>query len=105
MTNIDETDITYGIGIREAYRGHDRIYGGGSPERGWVWELSQWEPVVETDEETIRRQIPLVASPSVFQQIEEAEENAVLILRILEPDPGRDCPINHALLALKTWGT
>ena len=74
ITNIDETDITYGIGIREAYRGHDRIYGGGSPERGWVWELSQWEPVVETDGETIRRQIPLVASPSVFQRIEEAEE-------------------------------
>ena len=101
-------NVTYGLSFFEAYRGDERqgsLYGGfNKPSRGWVWELAQYHPIVETDDEMVREGTPLITSPSVFPDISEAKENAKQVLRVLEPDSGRDSPINQALLSYRTWG-
>ena len=105
---VKNIDVTYGLSFLEGCRGDERkgsLYGGfNQPNIGWVWELVQYYPIVETDDEIRREGAPLITSPSVFPDIEKATENAMQVLRILEPDAGRDSPINHALLAYRTWG-
>ena len=106
----EEQDITYSLGFIEAYRGsRGRVYSGVEPDRGWVWELAQSWPMAteergEVYDEASRNQKTLIASPSVFETITDAMEDVERVLRILEPDAGRNCPINHALLSFKTWG-
>ena len=101
-------DCTYSLTVLEGYRGDSKqgsLYTGfNEPSRGWVWELDQWYPIVETDDEMTRGRIPLITSPSVFPNMSEAIENAQQVLRVLEPDSGRDSPINQALLFYRTWG-
>ena len=101
-------NVTYGLSFLGAYRGDERqgsLYGGfNKPSRGFVWELAQYHPIVETDDEMVREGTPLITSPSVFPTICEAMENAEQVLRVLEPDLGRDSPINQALLSYRTRG-
>ena len=53
-THSNETDITYHLGFVEAYRGDQRegsLYGGNNePKRGFIWDLSQWHTIDETDD-------------------------------------------------------
>ena len=89
----EEHDITYSIGIYEAYRGREGLYSGGHPDRGWVWERKQSRPRTKEDcgllhDERITDQTPLLASPSVFETITDATDDVERVLRILEPDTG-----------------
>ena len=104
------TEINYSLGFIEGFRGESDIsgsvYSGKDPYKGWIWKLTQYHLVRDDEEDTLttNHTVVLASSNSVFPDINQAMENAEQVLRILEPDPGRYCPINTALKNLATFG-
>ncbi len=102
--------MEYRLDFNEGFRGESdtsgSVYSGRLPDIGWVWKLTEYHVTRNDEDDTpnVESKVVLASSQSVFHDIAEAMENARQVLRILEPDPGRYCPINSALKKLAAFG-